>query len=162
MGAKERELINEGLLEGSKKGRMFRANSGMGWNGKKLKKKIPVHIYKIISNWLKENGIKHKAIKILVDPRPFHGMPDGFPDLIGWESIEVCEWLNEQTAKHPCRYFENKKDDKTQCVLCPFHEKIAIFKGEEDKTGELKLTEKQKRFRDILLEHGGIYEERRE
>lgn len=44
-------------------GRFFRANAGQGWTGQ------------IISN----DG----QLLVLKNPRPFHGMPKGFTDLIG-------------------------------------------------------------------------------
>lgn len=142
MGRKEKELINKVLLEGSKKGRMFRANSGMAWIGKIIKK------------------LNDRIV--LQNPRPFHGMPKGTPDCIGWENVEICEWLNENMEKHPCLNYKNKKNDKTPCVLCPLNKKIAIFKSVEIKTGKQKLTSEQENFKSKLLEDGGIYEERRE
>lgn len=142
MGKKERKIIDNVLLEGSKHGRMFRVNCGMGWVGKLEK--------------------KNKGKVLLSNAYPFHGMPEGTPDVIGWESIEICEYLAANMQKHPCLNYELKKNDKTPCVTCPFHKKLAIFKAVEIKTGKLKLSPGQKNWKNILLEHGGIYEEKRE
>lgn len=50
-------------------GRFFRANAGQGWTGQ------------IISN----DG----QLLVLKNPRPFHGMPKGFTDLIGAIPITI-------------------------------------------------------------------------
>ena len=160
MANKERELINLALLAGSKKGRMFRANSGKALQGKSIQ--LPQHILKMISSWLASQKIKHKEIKVLIDTRIFHGMPKGTPDTIGWESVEICEIITKQCIDHPCKYYKNKINDKNQCVLCVCHKKIAIFKAIECKTGKQQLTEEQENFRDILEKQGGIYEIKRD
>jgi hypothetical protein len=170
MGEKEREIIDEVLLEGSYDGRLFRANSGMGYQGKNIQhlrigkneKGIVKKIINSLISFLKKINIRFKNLIILINIRVFHGMPEGTPDIIGWKSIEICEWLNENMQKHPCRIYKNKKNEKKSCELCPFHKKIAIFRAVEIKTGKLKLTPEQKRYKKILLEHGGIYEEKRE
>jgi len=135
MGSKEREIINNVLLEGTKKGRLFRANSGMGWIGKIIK--------------------KARGMITIKNPRPFHGMPAGTADVIGWESTEICDLLNKFDCEYFCTHY-------TSCGECPLHRKIAIFKGVEIKTGKQKLTPEQKNWRDQLIKDGGIYEERKE
>ena len=142
MGRKEKKIINEVLIEGSKKGRLFRVNCGKAWIG--------------------ETGFQGPGKIMLVNPRRFHGLPAGVPDVIGWESVEICEIIAENMNKHSCSYYENKKNDMNTCVLCPLHKKIAIFKAVEVKTGKGKLTKEQKNFKKILIEHGGIYEEKRD
>lgn len=145
MAYKEKQIINDVLLKGSKHGRLFRANSGMAWIGKILK--------------------KAKDFIIIKNPRPFHGMPEGTPDCIGWESKEIaisCCGSCKMYTKESCPEYST---DHQKCCICyiPFNaQKIAIFKGVEIKTGNLQLTPEQKRFKKILLEHGGIYEEQRE
>ena len=141
MGYKEKEKINEILIEGSKKGRMFRVNAGMAWAGKIIK--------------------KIKGLITLKNPRPFHGVPAGVHDIIGWESIEVCEWLHQQmnpSEKQLCQFYKNKINDKNQCVVCPFHKKIAVFKSVEVKPEGEDLTDKQRNFRQQILKDGGISE----
>lgn len=135
MGAKERKIINKVLIDGSKKCRLFRANSGMGWAGKVIE--------------------KLKDIIILLHPRPFHGMPEGTADVIGWESKTLCEIICENSPSGCC--------SKLTCDECEYKKyKIAIFKAVEIKTGKQQLSKQQKRWRDKLIEDGGIYEERKD
>ena len=81
-------------------GRLFRANSGTAWAGKVLK-----HAGDLIT---------------LKNPRPFHGMPTGTPDLIGWTTREITPDMVGM--------------------------RIAIFTGIEMKTGTVPVTPEQKRF----------------
>jgi hypothetical protein len=135
MGYKEKEIINKVLMEGSKKGRLFRINSGQAWVGR-----IEYH---------NNNGIKLKY------PRVFHGAPAGTPDCIGWESKTLCEIICNKSPTGCC--------SNLTCDECNYKNyKIAIFKAVEVKTGKQKLTNKQENWKRILIEHGGIYEERRE
>ena len=169
MGYKEKEKINEVLLEGTKKGRMFRVNAGQGFQGTNLlySKKYKNKISKIntIFNTFKISliriGVKLKNITILFNTRIFHGVPAGVHDIIGWESIEVCEWLHQQmnpSEKQLCQFYKNKINDKNQCVVCPFHKKIAVFKSVEVKPKGEDLTDKQRNFRQQILKDGGISE----
>lgn len=110
MGQKEKNLINEYLIALKKTERMFRANSGMAWAGKSVRKG------------------KHVIVE---NARPFHGMPTGFPDMVGFEQVEITP----EMVGH----------------------KIAVFKGVEVKaTG--KLSDDQIRFRDLILKMGGVFE----
>lgn len=110
MGIKERDLINNRLLNLKPNERLFRINSAMAWAGKVVKK-------------------TGKFI-ILNDPYPIHSAPEGWPDLCGWETIEITPEMIGQ--------------------------KIAVFVGEEVKaTG--KLSKEQNRFRDIILKMGGAF-----
>jgi len=68
MGAKEKNLINEYLLNLPENVRMFRTNSGMAWAGKAVKK---------------------GDITLIKNARVFWGMPEGWPDLTGWTEIEI-------------------------------------------------------------------------
>ena len=111
----EREEIREYLAAWQPEnpdGRLFRANSGQAWAGKVLK-----HAGDIIT---------------LKNPRPFHGMPTGTPDLIGWT---VCEVTPNMVGM-----------------------RLPIFTGIEIKTGTVKVTPEQARFIDILKKNGGIAE----
>lgn len=163
MGYKEREIINNVLLEGTKKGRLFRANSGMGYQGKdiqylKIGKNEKGIIKKIINSlisFLKKINFKFKNLKILINVRIFHGMPAGTADVIGWESKKICDLLNKFDCEYFCTHY-------TSCGECPLNRKIAIFKGVEIKTGKQKLTPEQKNWRDQLIKDGGIYEKKTE
>lgn len=110
MGQKERDIINEYLLNLPENMRMFRSNSGMAWAGKATKKGI----FTIIKN-----------------ARPFHGMPKGWPDITGFTSIEVTPDM--------------------------IGKRIAIFTVTEAKTGNLKLSDDQIRFKNMIERMGGIF-----
>ena len=113
MGQKERDIINERLISLKPNERLFRINCGMGWTGQ---------------------TVKHTAdMIVLKNPRPLHGAPAGWGDLVGWTEIEITP---DMVGK-----------------------KIAVFAMEECKTGKLKLSDDQKRFRDIILRMGGIFRE---
>lgn len=71
MGKKERDLINDRLLNLKENERLFRINSAMGWAGKVVK-----HTGKFI---------------ILSNPYPIHSAPEGWPDLCGWQTVTVTE-----------------------------------------------------------------------
>lgn len=90
--------------------RLFRINAGTGWIGQTSKA-----------------GVDIIAIR---NPRPFHGAPKGWPDLCGWQTVEItADMVGKQ---------------------------VAVFVGEEIKlTG--KLSKDQSKFRDVLTEMGGIF-----
>ena len=71
MGSKEKGLINKALLEGTNKGRLFRGNAGKAYQGK--------------------IGFSGPGKIMLLNPRVFHGMPAGFPDVFGWETREIAK-----------------------------------------------------------------------
>lgn len=114
MGFKEKNLINEYLSNLPENMRMFRTNSGMGWAGKSVKK---------------------GDITLIKNARPFHGMPEGWPDITGWETIEITPEM--------------------------VGSKIAVFTAVEAKTGSLKLSDKQNRFKEIIEKMGGRFRELR-
>lgn len=110
MGAKEKTKINEIFRSLPLTKRLFRANTGCAWVGEIVR--------------------REKNILILRNPRVFHGMPEGFPDLFGWEEIEITEDMVGQ--------------------------KIAVFCGEEVKvTG--KLSKEQGIFGDLIKRMGGRF-----
>jgi hypothetical protein len=98
--------------------RLWRANSGQGWRGRILDKK---------------NGILK-----LINFSPFHGMPAGTPDNIGFDSIIITP----EMVGH----------------------RVAVFVGTEIKaTKGDKLGPKQRDWRDkIIVPMGGIHREVRE
>jgi len=129
MGYKEKEKINEVLIEGSKKGRLYRVNAGMAWIGKIIK--------------------KVKGLITLKNPRPFHGVPAGVHDIIGYERMTLCVYVKDYI---PSRYCDEG------CENCPFNKTIAIFKSVEVKPEGEDLTDKQEKFRRQVLKDGGISE----
>jgi hypothetical protein len=107
----EQELIKKRLrgLDPERE-RLFRINAGMGWSGEILR--------------------REKTHIVLGNPRPLHAAPSGWPDLCGWETVEITPEM--------------------------VGEKIAVFVGEEMKfSGSLRPN--QRRFRDMLLRMGGIH-----
>jgi hypothetical protein len=78
MGNKERDIINNRLLNLKENERLFRINSGMGWSGKIQKKGK----YTIIENAF-----------------PLHAAPEGWPDLCGWTEVEITpDMIGEKIA----------------------------------------------------------------
>lgn len=76
-------------------------------------------------------SVKNGKYTIIENARPFYGMPEGWPDLTGWKEIEITQ---DMVGK-----------------------KVAVFYAVEVKaTG--KLTEKQKKFKEVIESMGGIHE----
>lgn len=117
----ERKLKNKTIKNLPENMRMFRTNTGQAWTGKIIQPKKGSILWKLL---LGANTI------ILKNPRPFHGLPEGYPDLTGWTSIEIT---SDMVGK-----------------------KIAVFTAYELKaTG--RLTKKQSAFRKVLESMGGIF-----
>lgn len=95
-------------------GRLFRANAGMAWAGRVVNNRVT-------DSW--------REITI-AGARPFHGMPTGTPDLIGWTQIEITPEMVGQ--------------------------RVAVFTGIELKTEKVRVTKEQENFRRIIEESGGI------
>jgi len=112
MGYREKNKINDLLVHMPDNQRLFRINAGLAWTGN-------------------INRLPNGSI-LISNPRPFHGAPDGWPDLAGWETIEI-------------------KPDMVG-------KKIAVFKGIEVKTGTSKLNNNQQQFSSLLLLMGGKFE----
>lgn len=68
----------------------------------------------------------------LENARVIHGAPEGFPDLIGWKSVQITQDMVGQT--------------------------VAVFWGKELKSGKTILTEIQRKFGDMLTRMGGLFE----
>jgi len=111
MAEKEKELINKRLLSLNPNERLFRSNAGLAWVGSEY--------------------VRKGNILIIKNPRPFHGMPIGWPDLTGFtEKIITPEMIDTN---------------------------IAIFTVNEAKaTG--RLSKEQKMIQELILRMGGIYE----
>lgn len=113
MGYKERDLINEYLSNLPENVRMFRTNSGMAWAG---------------------HAVRKGEFTIIKNARPFHGLPEGFPDLAGFTEIEITPDMVGRT--------------------------VAVFTTVEVKaTGKIKPESKQGKFRDLILRMGGLHRE---
>lgn len=109
MGAQERNLINTRLAGLAPNERLFRANVGVAWAGKAVRK---------------------GRFTVIADARPFHGMPEGFPDLVGWTAVTITPDMVGRT--------------------------IAVFTAEEVKaTG--RLGKLQRAYRDLIVRMGGIH-----
>lgn len=111
MGYKEKKIIDDYLSNLPENMRMFRTNSGMGWAGKSTLK---------------------GEFRIIKNARPFHGMPEGWPDTTGWTTIEITP---DMVGK-----------------------KVAVFTMVEFKTGKLKLSTDQFKFKDLIQRMGGIFQ----
>ena len=90
--------------------RLFRCNAGMGWVGRTL----------------------HRDARSITlgDPRPFHGMPEGTPDLIGWHTITITPDMVGR--------------------------RVALFVVIETKAGRRKASDGQARFVDVVQAAGGV------
>lgn len=121
MGSKERALITRRLASVEQNERLFRINSGLAWTSSPAE---TTHV-------MREMSVKvYRGDMILRRARPFHGAPPGFPDMIGWQTVEITPEMVGQ--------------------------KIAVFTGVEVKaTGD--LSPEQRRFRDVLEAMGGWF-----
>lgn len=80
MGAQERDLIRERLLNLKPEERLFRINAGMGYvapPGQMFKATKPMTVKIMPGDVLLRHGL------------PFHAAPEGWPDLVGWRMVTV-------------------------------------------------------------------------
>lgn len=116
MSQKEKNIINKRLLAlDGKTQRRFRINAGRGW----------------MSNDVTWQTVGKNKLLTLKNPRILNAAPEGWPDLCGWDTVEITQDMVGQ--------------------------KIAVFVGEEVKTGRLKLSKVQKMFGDVLSKMGGMF-----
>jgi len=116
MGTPENNLKNQVDRNLTSDQRLWRINVGMAWIGKII-----------------ERGVSY--IKI-ANPRPFHGAPTGFPDMIGFDSIIITPEMIGQ--------------------------RVAVFVGSELKaTKGDKLKKEQNNFKKLIVKMGGIHREHR-
>jgi hypothetical protein len=112
MGNPEQRLISKTLVAMPDNQRLFRINAGTGWVGKMSAGRGP-----------------HGSVTLL-NARPLHAGPKGWPDLFGWTTVEITP---DMVGK-----------------------KIAVATGYEVKaTGDLSV--EQSRFRSLLKSMGGIF-----
>lgn len=119
MGAPEKKIINQTLKDLPENKRLFRINAGQGWQGE---------IYRPVK---RETIVINPGTIVMRNPRVFHGAPDGWPDLAGWETVVITPEMVGQ--------------------------KIAVFTGEEVKAGKMRLSGIQKMFGDLILSMGGRF-----
>lgn len=112
MGYKEKKISNNIVLNCTENERLFRSNAGMGWIGKIIGKGI---------DWIK-----------IKNPRPFHGLPEGFSDLFGLKSIVVTPDM--------------------------IGKRVALFWAVEVKTKNIPTTDEQIKFGKMIRKLGGIFE----
>ena len=153
MGKKEKKIIDKILLSvDPDTQRMFRVNSGQGWAGKSSFRKTKTGDAVVIQN-----------------PRAFHGMPTGFPDMIGWETIYISRKIcgncfhcgYDENEKTICKInglkvniFDYTKICKEHKLLNPDH--VARFVAREVKaTGG--LSEDQVNLRETMISMGVDY-----
>lgn len=110
MAQKHEETIDEILLNQPENVRLFKSRAGFAWQGKSTRK---------------------GRFLVIENPIPFHGMPDGFPDICGWTEITITPDMVGQN--------------------------IAVFTAVEVKTGNQKLEKLQRGFRDLIVRMGGIH-----
>ena len=107
----EKTLLNDILLACSRGCvRLFRANAGVAWIGK-ITGRTPTSI-------------------TIENPRAFHGMIEGFPDLVGWRSVTITPEMVGST--------------------------LAVFVVVEGKLPGRKPSAEQSTFRRIVLKAGGV------
>ena len=82
MSKTESNIQNEIRLAASDNGCvLFRCNSGKAWQGNQTQR-------------LKDGSL------LIKDPRPFLGMPVGYPDLAGWQTVEITqEMVGQKMAR---------------------------------------------------------------
>lgn len=97
-------------MDGSRE-RLFRVNSGTGWVGRVVK--------------------RSSDVLVLGEPRPLKAAPIGWPDLCGWETVEITPDMVGL--------------------------RVAVFVAEEFKGRRDALRPEQLRFRDVLERMGGVY-----
>lgn len=111
MGEAAKRLEDERLLNQGPNKRLFKTDAGPSYQGEVVK----------------HNG----NILILKNPRKLCGLPLGWPDLTGWETVEITP---DMVGK-----------------------KIAVFCAEEIKAGKDSMSKKQTGFKRIVESMGGIY-----
>jgi len=117
MASKEHRIILDVIKNSGRNYRLFRANCGQGWVGNVI-----------------EHGETPKGVKWLkiANPRVLHGLPEGFSDIFGLQTIEITQEM--------------------------VGSKIAMFVAKEVKTGSIPLTAEQKLFGEMVLKMGGGFE----
>lgn len=111
MGEAAKKIEDERLLNQGPNKRLFKTDAGASYQGEVVK----------------HNG----NMLILKNPRKLVGLPKGWPDLIGFESVTITADM----VGH----------------------KVAIFVCEEIKAGKDRMSTEQSKFQKLILSFGGIY-----
>lgn len=159
MGRKEKKLANEYLRNiDPEKERSFRINAGSGWVGSPKTTIIKKE----------KDGSTTVIIK---NARRLHAAPTGWPDLVGWETIDIalpccgsCKFLGIRQIDKNYGCTEQKTKTFSVSVLssCEKYKprnpiKTAVFTAREIKaTG--RLSEDQKNLRDTMRNMGVDYD----
>jgi hypothetical protein len=122
MGKKAREIENRILSELPPNKRLFKINAGMGWAAAANK---TLHVQKPMTVKV------FPGDKVLRQARPLHAAPAGWPDLCGWETIEITADMVGQ--------------------------KIPVFCMEEVKAGNDTLKPAQKKMKKLFEKMGGVF-----
>lgn len=116
----ESVLLKKFMLEYSKIGsRLFRANSGMAWTGRTAGPERSI-----------STVVLQPGDIVIRQARPFHGMIEGTPDLIGWTVVKITQEMVGRS--------------------------VAVYTGFEVKTEGVRTTSKQAAFIRTVNNHGGI------
>jgi hypothetical protein len=116
----ESALIKRLLLEAPESRRLFRINAGMAWSGAARRISVP------------ETVKVYPGDVVIRAARPFHGAMKGWPDLCGWETVEVTK---DMVGK-----------------------KLAVFVALEAKTEKVPVTKEQANFLRQVESAGGVAE----
>ena len=122
MGTAARKIENRILSELPSNKRLFKINAGMGWVAAP---KNTVHVSKPMTVKV------FPGDKILRHARALHAAPAGWPDLCGWETIEITADMVGQ--------------------------KIPVFVMEEVKAGNDTLKPAQKKMKALFEKMGGVF-----
>jgi len=108
----ETDRIKARLLELPPSERLFRINAGLGWQGDKIE--------------------RSGNVMIILNPRPLQAGPTGWPDCVGWRTVEITQDMVGQ--------------------------RVAVFLAEEHKRDARdKLRKEQRRLRGLMERMGAIY-----
>ena len=97
--------------------RLFRVNAGMAWAGR-------------LQTFSSHATLKlNPGDRVLINPRPFYGMPEGTPDLLGWTPKKL--------------------------TLDDVGKTVSVFTAIEVKTPNVSTTKAQKNFTEQVKKSGG-------
>lgn len=132
-----KQVLPEWQEKNGKDSHLFRNNTGSAFQGKIEKQGLDI----LIKNprWITFGIGLLKKIK-----NKFR--PVGGGDYIGW------------TSKTICQLFEGCPFDDLHCISCKLNKKIAIFTSLEFKTKNVKETQDQKDWKELVNNSGGIAE----
>jgi hypothetical protein len=119
VAAPERALIDARLAALPPESRRFRLNAGTAWQGRAQRVARATQV------------VLRPGDVLLRQARAFHGAPEGWPDLFGWDSVTI-----------------------TQAMVGTV---VAVAAGEEVKAGRGRLSAVQRLFAACLVRMGGRF-----